>query len=80
MLDCASEYARWLVQPDIIEHYEQVLPRLFQALDDPTADVQEKSVYALARLKRPTLCPSWDGTARPVGVGVATGHRECSSA
>lgn len=40
-----SEY----LQPDITRHYQQVLPGVFQLLQDPSADVQERACYGECR-------------------------------
>jgi hypothetical protein len=43
LLLIALEY----LQPEIIEHYQNVLPNLFQALNDPTTKVRMGSCYAI---------------------------------
>nr|XP_043622520.1 importin-4-like [Erigeron canadensis] len=42
-----GQFAKYL-QPDIISHYERILPRILKSLHDPSDDVKEKTYYALA--------------------------------
>ncbi|XP_076920880.1 uncharacterized protein LOC143582105 [Bidens hawaiensis] len=42
-----GQFAEYL-QPEIISHYESVLPCILNAIEDSSDDVQEKSYYALA--------------------------------
>ena len=41
-----GQFAQFL-QPEIITHYQQVLPCIFTVLNDATEQVKEKSCYAL---------------------------------
>ena len=34
-------------QPDINDHYQQLLPGIFHVMHDPTRDVQQQACYAL---------------------------------
>lgn len=57
-------------QPDINEHYRELLPGVFHVMHDPTPEVQQQACYALDAFcenlgKAPAMIPTQRFSSRP---------------